>query len=176
MQLEATMIEDLLSNASVYDLYCISKRIQLVLDDESRIRQIKQSIQVGQVITYFNNRINKLITVTIVEMQIKRVLVEHLDDHSRWWTYYYAININNTELSPVIKPTTGYLFKGNVSIGDIVGFENNGKKIIGSVIKLNPKTVKLITNTQQRWNVNYEYLFAVIDAEQDIISIPTGLK
>ena len=76
----------------------------------------------------------------------------------------------------MIKPTTGYLFKGNVSIGDIVGFENNGKKIIGSVIKLNPKTVKLITNTQQRWNVNYEYLFAVIDAEQDIISIPTGLK
>ena len=172
MHLDSNMIEMLLANASVYDLFCINKRISLVLDDESRIQQIKQSLKVGQSITYFNSKINKLIAATIVEKQIKRILVEHTHDHKQWWTHYYAINLNSEQLAPVVKQQCGNLSKSNISLGDIVGFENNGEKIIGKVVKLNPKTVKLITSANQRWNVYYEHLFSVIDVEQNIIDMP----
>lgn len=173
MQLDPNMIEALLANASVYDLYCINKRISLLLDDESRIQQIKQSLQAGQLITYFNSKLHNLISATIIEKQIKRVLVEHTSDHTRWWTHYYAINLNDTHLvPPIVKQQCGVLSKGNMSIGDTVGFEHKGDRIIGTVIKLNPKTVELITSSAQRWNVYYKSLFAVIDAELNIIDIP----
>ena len=172
MQLDPNMIEALLANASVYDLYCINRRISLILDDESRIQQIKQSLQVGQLIKYFNSKINNLVTATIIEKQIKRVLLENTHDHKRWWTHYYAINLNNTQLAPIIKPQCGTLSRSNISIGDIVGFEHKGEKIIGKVTKLNPKAIKLSTSAGMKWNVYYEYLFAVMDANQTIIDIP----
>lgn len=172
MQLDPNMIESMLANASVYDLYCLNKKISRVLDDESRIQQIKQSLKVGQSIQYFNSRINNLVNAIIVEKQIKRVLVEDIDSHSRWWTRYYSINLNNTQLTPIMKAQCGALSKDNVSIGDIVGFEHNDNKIIGKVMKLNPKTVKLVTTAGMIWNVYYEHLFAIIDADQNIIDVP----
>ena len=173
MQLDPDMIEALLANASVYDLYCINKRISLLLVDESRIQPIKQSLQVGQIITYFNSKLHKLITATVIEKQIKRVLIEHTSDHKRWWTHYYAINLNYTQLvPPIVKPQCGVLSRSNMSIGDTVGFEHKGDRIIGTVTKLNPKTVELITSASIRWNVHYKYLFAVIDADLNIIDIP----
>ncbi len=172
MQLDPNMIEALLANASVYDLYCLNKRISHVLDDESRIQQIKQSLQVGQSIQYFNSKVNNLVTAIIIEKQIKRILVEHTDDHKQWWTHYYAINLNGSQLIQVVKPQCGVLSKNSVSIGDVVGFEHNGNRIIGKVMKLNPKTVKLVTNAGMRWTVYYEHLFAVIDANQNIIDVP----
>lgn len=171
MQLAPNMIEALLANASVYDLYCLNERISHVLDDESRIQQIKQSLQVGQSIQYFNSRVNNLVAAIIVEKQIKRVLVEDTDSHKRWWTRYYSINLNNAQLTPIIKPQCGALSKGNVSIGDMIWFEHNGNKIIGKVMKLNPKTVKVVTNAGMRWNVYYEHLFTIIDADQNIIDV-----
>lgn len=172
MQLDPNMIEALLANAGVYDLYCINRRIRLILDDESRIQQIKQSLQVGQSITYFNSNLNNIVIATVIEKQIKRILVENIDDHQQWWTHYYAINLNNAQLASIVKPQCGSLSRSNISIGDTVGFEHNGDKIIGKVTKLNPKAVKLTTSTGIRWNVHYEYLFAVIDAEQNIIDMP----
>ncbi len=173
MQLDPNMIESLLANASVYDLYCINKRINLLLDDESRIQQIKQSLQVGQLVIYFNSKLHNLISATIIEKQIKRVLVEHTSDHKQWWTYYYAINLNTTQLvPPIVKPQCGILSRGSMSIGDTVGFEHKSDRIIGTVTKLNPKTVELVTSSGTRWNVYYKYLFAVIDADLNIIDIP----
>ncbi len=172
MQLDSIMIETLLANASLYDLCCLRKRIRLVLDDETRIQQIKHSLQIGQSIQYFNSNINNLIGAVVVEKQIKRVLVQHIDDGSSWWTHYYAINLSDTQLVSIVKPKCGILSKGNISIGDIVGFEHKCEKIIGKVTKINPKTVGLITTTNKRWKVYYEHLFEVIDAEQNIIEIP----
>ena len=41
-----------------------------------------------------------------------------------------------------------------VNIGELVEFENNdGNTITGRVIKLNKKTVSILTDEKQRWNV-----------------------
>ena len=70
MQLDSNMIESLLANASVYDLFCINKRMSLILEDDLRIQQIKQSLQIGQLITYFNSRLNRIVSATVIEKQI----------------------------------------------------------------------------------------------------------
>ena len=45
------------------------------------------------------------------------------------------------------------------NIGEIVEFEyNDGNTITGRVIKLNKKTVSVLTDTRQRWNVAPVYL------------------
>lgn len=70
-----------------------------------------------------------------------------------------------------MKSQSGVLSKNNISISDIVGFEHNSGKIISKVMKLNPKTVKLVTNAGMKWNVYYEHLFAIIDTDQNIIDV-----
>ena len=173
MQLDSNMIESLLANSSVYDLFCINKRMSLILEDDLRIQQIKQSLQIGQLITYFNSRLNRIVSATVIEKQIKRVLVENINDRSKWWIRYYAISLDSVQTTPITKTQSGKLSKSNLSIGDMVGFDYQGDKIIGKVMKLNLKTVKLVTNTHEKWNVYYQHLFSVIDAEQNIIDVPT---
>ena len=78
----------------------------------------------------------------------------------------------NLDKEQLVKPIqTGKLDKHSTSIGDIVGFEHNGHKIIGTVTKLNPKTVNLVTASNQKWNVYYNSLFHVVDTNNIIIDI-----
>jgi hypothetical protein len=48
---------------------------------------------------------------------------------------------------------------------DIVGFNKDGAQIIGIIVRLNHKTVTIITRENHRWRVSYNYLFKVIDAD-----------
>jgi hypothetical protein len=43
----------------------------------------------------------------------------------------------------------------NFNIGDLVSFEHSdGRAIQGVITKLNQKTISLLTNQQQKWNVS----------------------
>ena len=76
---------------------------------------------------------------------MKKVLVENLIDHKKWWIRYIILNLNAEKL---VKPSsTGKLNKLTVSVGDIVGLEYDCNKIIGTVTKLIQKNVNLITAT-----------------------------
>ncbi len=151
----------MLQQASLYDLYRFQSMISNELDNPQRIEQIKSSITVGQTIEYFDADGNRLIPAIIIEKQLKKVLIENQTDRKRWWIRYFMLNLNGEEL---VKPSlTGKLDKHTIGIGDIVGFEHNGSKIIGTVTKLNQKTVKLITASQKKWNVYYDCLFHVVD-------------
>lgn len=152
--IDFTSILPMLQQASLYDLYRFRSMISNELDNPQRIEQIKASILVGQTIEYFDADGNRLIPAIIIEKQLKKVLVENQVDHKRWWIRYFMLNLNGEEL---VKPSPmGKLDKHMVGIGDIVGFEHNGSRIIGTVTKLNPKTVRLVTASQQKWNVYYE--------------------
>lgn len=48
------------------------------------------------------------------------------------------------------------------NIGELVQFESNdGRTLTGRVIKLNKKTVSILTNERQRWNVAPVFLRSV---------------
>ena len=52
-----------------------------------------------------------------------------------------------------------------MSIGDVVGFNHDGSQIVGVIVRLNYKTVTMLTKDDHSWRVAYNYLFKVIDAD-----------
>jgi len=158
-----------LQQASLYDLYRFSSIISNELDNPHRVEKIKASISVGQAIEYYEPNTNRLIQAIIIEKQLKKVLVGNIADHKKWWIRYYMLNLNNEQ---IVKPIqSGKLDRHTTSVGDIVGFEHKGHKIIGTVTKLNPKTVNLVTTSNEKWSVYYNSLFHVLDTHNTIIDI-----
>jgi hypothetical protein len=151
-----------LSTESIYNLYRLKVLISHEIENPTRIEQIKNSIQIGQVIEYFNGKLNNMMTATIIEKRRTCVIVRHINDGKEWTAPYYTITL---DCNPFIKPNLNTINKHNVGIGDIVGFLHNGNQVIGTVKRINPKTVTLVTNKNKTWYVYYEHLFPVIDIQ-----------
>ncbi len=160
-------LDELLQNHSLYDLFHLQLAIEQELLKPQRLNKIKDCLQVGQSIQYFNSKFNKLITANITKMSAQHLIVEH-PDGIKWQTYYWSISFNDSLLK---RNPTKELNRGNVAIGDLVGFKHNGQPISGKVVKLNPKTVKLITNTHQTWTVYYGHLYFITDVEANVSAI-----
>lgn len=58
------------------------------------------------------------------------------------------------------------LDKNALAVGDTVGFTIDDQKIIGKIIRLNLKTVTLITNDNRKWRVSYSLLFSIVDVDK----------
>ena len=168
-------IEDFLNSADIYELYLLNSKINALLSDDSRIQKIKNSLQIGQSVEYFNRRLNKSIFAIVREKQLKRVLLEHVDDHDEWSVYYYSINLNNSQIELSIHSKQYKLSRTNLSVGDLVGFDNNGKTITGRVKKLNHKSVSVIVTSDMTsecvWRVSYGLLFTAIDVQHNCIDV-----
>jgi len=57
------------------------------------------------------------------------------------------------------------LTKNMIKVGDWVGFNHDGKEIIGQIERINQKTVSLMTTNQSRWRVYHSSLYVVIDGK-----------
>jgi hypothetical protein len=169
MLIDLEAISSSLSAISIYDLYRLKVLISHEIDDPTRMEQIKNSIQIGQTVEYFNGRLNNMMTAIILEKKRTCVAIRHINDGKEWTTPYYATNLAS---NPFIKPRLNILNKSNIGIGDIVGFLHNGSTIMGTVKKTNPKTVTLITNENKMWYVYYEHLFPIMDIQlQNVIDV-----
>jgi len=169
MTIDLESISTSLSTISIYDLYRLKILIHHEIANPTRIEQIKNAIEIGQTLEYFNGRLNNMMTAVILEKRRTCVAIRHITDGKEWTTPYYSINIIR---NPFIRPNTTILNKGTVGIGDIVGFLHNGNRITGTVKKANPKTVTLITNENKIWHVYYECLFPVVDIRhQNVIDV-----
>jgi len=73
-----------LNNASLFELYRLEQAIRRSLDDPVRIRKIKDSLEVGQDIEYFEADENRLIEARIVELKRTRALVKNRHDGKLW--------------------------------------------------------------------------------------------
>ena len=156
-------LDDILKQASIYDLFRLQASITHELSNQKRLDKIKHSISIGQTIQYFNSKFNNVISAVVIEKYKDTLLVEHVDHNGRWEIRYYAININDNNLLHCERSNHNKLNKGNVAIGDLLGFKHHDKQIVGHVVKINPKTVKLITNEKHTWNVYYGHLYHITD-------------
>ena len=57
------------------------------------------------------------------------------------------------------------LSKNNLKVGEWVGFDRDGEQITGVVIRLNHKTVTLMSSQHHRWRVSFNHLFKIVDVE-----------
>ena len=158
-----SQILEALNKASLFELYRLQQAIRRSLEDPARIRQIKNSLRVGQDIEYFEAEDNRLIEASIVELKRTKVLVKNRHDGALWNIPFYFINLDRADVA--ISNPTGKLDRNTLKIGDKVAFKDRkGNEQFGEVIKLNPKTAGVLVGTT-RWKVSYGLLSSIIEGE-----------
>ena len=151
-----------LNKASLFDLFRLNIAINHQLDDPHRIKQVKQSLKVGEMITWFDSDKNRLVEAQLLEIRKTKALVLNQDDGRRWTIHICSINHDNVEAD--IQTPTG-VDRTSLKIGDNVCFRGKSEEeLFGKVIKLNPKTAGVMVGTTQ-WRVAYSLLTLTIDGE-----------
>ena len=165
MDFSAMMIE--LENASLFDLYRLQSAIGRELDNPERIQKIKRLIKVGDTIRYFVSEENRLIEAEVLEIKRTRVAVQNKDDRKRWNIPFYMINVDDIPVDICRQNQVTGMDRHEIRIGDMVGFkdrDNNNRR--GKVIRINPKTVTLFVEPNQKWRISYSMLHPIIDSHK----------
>jgi hypothetical protein len=162
--IDYTEILKALEHASLFDLYRLSVSMRNRMEDPAQILKIRQSIQEGEILSYFDGRSNGLQKAKIIQKNPKYVLVQQLENNKRWKIPYYMLNLESKNIDVTVSQTK-ILTKDDVKIGECAGFQNEKGQIIGVIVRRNQKTVTMITRDNCRWRVSYACLFKVIDAE-----------
>lgn len=161
--MDYTHLVNELNQASAFDLYRLKVAINYELDNPSRLLAIKQKLHVGMELTYFDPTKNRLVKGQLVETRQKNVVILDYEQNKRFVMPYYMLNAEGVRID--INQQGEQLTANNLSVGNCVGFNKDGKDIIGLIKSLNQKTVTLITSNNERWRVAYAYLYRVHDAE-----------
>jgi hypothetical protein len=159
-----------LEEASLFDLYRMSSAINDELANSQRINEIKQSLRVGQEVTWLEHSTNRLERAVIEKCTPSRCEVKNLSDGKRWRILYASINLNEVDTSIHSNQKFG-VKKSALRVGDIVSFLDKENKLqFAKVTKLNPKTAGLVTMENVKWRVYYENLSKITDIDADVIN------
>lgn len=155
-----------LKKASTFDLYRLSVVINQQLENPQRIEEIRRNLKSGQTIGYFDRTENRLIEAEIIKLKRTRLLVENIHNKERWNIPFYWINMDGVDTD--IGESSGIgLEKSQLKVGDKVGFQDKqNNDVYGEIIRLNQKTATIVTSTNAKWRVAYDYLYLVIEGEQ----------
>ena len=158
-----------LNKASSFDLYRLHVAIGNEIENPKRILNIKQKLRIGMELSYFYHVENRLVKAKLLEMRQKNVVVLDHEKNKRFVIPYYMLNVGgiNTEIYEYKNKES--LTPNTLKVGDCVGFNKDGESIVGTIKRINHKTVSLKTNTAHQWRVAYTFLYRVYDVE-----IPTN--
>ncbi len=156
-----------LDDASLFDLYRLNVAIRKELDDPRRIEEVKRMIKEGDIISYFEDSKNRLIQAEVIELKRTRVLVRNKHDMKRWTIPFYMVNVEDVATDITHPTTTKGMNRNEIRIGDLAGFRSkSNKNVRGKVMRINPKTVTLFVEPNQKWRVSYSMLYPIIDGEK----------
>ena len=157
-------IMTLLENASLYDLYRLQVALKNQMEDPEKIHRARSAFEVGDTISYFNGRTNSLSQGIVLEKNLKKVVIKDRADHGTWSVPYCMINLSgkDSEIKPHGKAK---LSKNTLKVGELVGFDHEGKNYAGVINKLNFKTVSLTTTDRKNYRVPYGMLFKIMEGE-----------
>lgn len=163
-----------LKQASLFDLYRLRVAINHQLENPQRIEEIRRNLKPGQTVSYFDTVENRSIGARIIRLKRTRLLVENIHDKQRWDIPFYWINLDRVDTDIVMSARKG-VEKSQLKVGDMVGFQDKqNNDVYGEVIRLNPKTATVVTNTNAKWRVAYGLLYLVIDGEQGYPNLIEG--
>jgi hypothetical protein len=157
-------IIDTIKQASLFDLYRLNIMINHEVENPERIQQVRNTFKEGDIVSYLDTSSNRLEQAKVLQKNPKYVLVENISDHKKWNIRYYSLNLKNIDLDLYNISSKGKLSKNDLRVGEVVGFNKDGTQIVGIILRLNYKTVTIITKDNHRWRVSYSYLFKIIDA------------
>jgi len=152
-----TNVLEELENATLFDMYRLLHALNNEIENPDKIRLVKNNLRVGQIVSYYDNKINILEDVEIIKLNKTRCTVKKLSDESLWDILYASINMENVNINIHTNQEYG-LKKNQISIGEILTFlDNDNNPRYGKVIRLNKKSVTLLVNNE-KWRVGYGLL------------------
>ena len=173
--MDYSKIMEELKQASLFDLYRLSAAITHQLEDPKRINEIKMHLRNGQIISYFDYTENREVKAKVIRLKRTRLLVETVGDKGRWDIPFYWINLDRVDTGFGTSSARKGMEKSQLKVGDMVGFQDKqNNDVYGEVIRLNPKTATIVTNTNAKWRVGYGLLYLVIDGEQEYPNLIEG--
>jgi hypothetical protein len=143
------------------DLLRLSSAIDHLLHSPSRILAVRQRLQVGQQVSFWNLRDNRLQQGRITKFKSDQLLLLTENPPQYWWVSYAAIQLDPSQAP--IPPSPKPLGRADFALGDTVSFE--GRDLIqrlGSIVRLNQKTATVSCDGQE-WRVSFALLRHVID-------------
>jgi hypothetical protein len=155
-----------LNEASSFDLYRLKVAINQQLENPQRLSEIKKYLKSGQKISYFDGTENRLIEAHVLKIMRTRLLVQNIHDQQKWEIPLYYVNLDDVN-TDIVNHSIDGLDKSQLKVGDMVGFQDNqNNDLNGKIIRLNQKTATIITSTNAKWRVAYNYLHLIYDVEQ----------
>lgn len=148
-----------LQQASDLDLLRLRTAIDHLLQNPTRILAVRQRLNVGQEVDYWNLRHNRMQHGRIVQLKADQALIQTEPPSPLWWVSYAAIQLDPNH-SPTPKPPRQPQ-RATFTVGQTVSFE--GRDLInhlGSIVRLNQKTAT-VTCDGQEWRVPYSMLHLV---------------
>lgn len=154
-----------LNQATLFDLYRLYVAIGKELKNPKRLTMLKLKLRLGMELTYFYPKENRLLKAKLLELRQKNVVVRDYEQNESYIIPYHMLNLDNVDTTIYTMSSTDELTSNTVKVGDYVGFDKDGKSIVGVVRRINRQTVSLETKWGQQWRVGYNYLYRVHEAE-----------
>lgn len=108
-----------------------------------------------------------MIQAEVIEVRRTRVLIRNAHDMKLWNIPFYMVNLEGSRTDITYSSPARGLNINEVRVGDRVGFRNTfNKNVCGRVIRLNPKTVTVFVEPNQKWRVSYSMLYPIIEGEK----------
>ena len=155
-----------LKTASLFDLFRLRAAISLELENPDRIKSVRLSFKVGDSLSFFDERENRLRSGIVIEKNTKYVSLREnrQNAYHLWKVPYCFLNLSGVDTN-IHHQHQDKLSKNNLKIGDQVGFNRDGESIYGIITRLNYKTVSLTTAKGDCWRVGYGHLHKIIDVD-----------
>ncbi|MBF0159798.1 MAG: hypothetical protein HQL58_09755 [Magnetococcales bacterium] len=172
--MDFSKVVDELKQASLFELFRLSAAIDVMIKDPARIQAVRRRLRVGMTISYFDDSSNQMIEAVVLEINRSRLSVRNLHDDRRWSILFGSVNLDRIP-ADIHAGSGGYgqkLDRNQLRVGEMVGFHHNGGDLCGTIVRLNPKTVTLMTTQGQKWFVHYGHLFRIMEGESHHASDP----
>lgn len=157
-------LHDLMSSlqqASDLDLLRLRTAIDHLLQSPTRLLAVRQRLQLGQEIHFWNLRDNRMQHGRITKFKSDQLLILAENPPQYWWVPYAALQPDPSQ-APLPEPPRP-LGRADFALGDTVNFE--GRDLIqrlGSIVRLNQKTATVSCDGHE-WRVSFALLRHVVD-------------
>ncbi|MDQ7084445.1 MAG: hypothetical protein Q9M36_05735 [Sulfurovum sp.] len=106
-----------LEEATLFDLYRLTSALQEEMESVEKIRKVRSSLRVGQVISWFESSTHRLVKAQILKLNKTRCLVESIESAEKWNIVYASINTDDKAIHINMNQKKG-LKKSELSVGD----------------------------------------------------------
>ena len=160
-ELDVRELMDALQHACDLDLLRLRTAIDHLLQSSTRILAVRQHLNVGQQVHFWNLRDNRTQQGRITKFKSDQLLILAENPVQYWWVPYAAIQLDPRQ-APLPEPPKP-MGRSDFALGDTVSFE--GRDLIqhlGSIVRINPKTATVSCDGHE-WRVSFALLRHVVD-------------